>query len=110
MIQAQLDESVPRQLARALEPHGIRARPFPDSWKGLADGELLDRISSEGFALLITCDGHMQSQQSLGKRTFAVITIPTNRRRIVIENAAGIAAIARLAAPGSHSVVDLIES
>jgi hypothetical protein len=39
-----------------------------------------------------------------------VITIPTNRRRIVIENAAGIAAIARLAAPGSHSVVDLIES
>ncbi|SMH41442.1 hypothetical protein [Mesorhizobium australicum] len=107
MIEAQLDESVPRQLARALEPFGIRARPFPQSWKGLADGDLLDRIESLGCSVFITCDGHMQSQQSLGRRSFAVITIPTNRRRTVIVNAAKIAELARHAAPGSHSVVDV---
>jgi hypothetical protein len=49
----------------------------------------------------------MQSQQSLGRRRFAVIVIPTNRRRIVIENAAKIAELARQAVPGSHSVVNL---
>ncbi|MCR5858756.1 hypothetical protein [Mesorhizobium sp. J428] len=49
----------------------------------------------------------MQSQQSLGRRSFAVITIPTNRRRIVIENTAKIAELARRAAPGSHSIVDV---
>jgi hypothetical protein len=107
MIEAQLDESVPRQLARALEPFGIRARPFPQNWKGLDDGQLLDRIESLGCDVFITCDGHMQSQQSLSRRSFAVITIPTNRRRIVIENTAKIAELARRAAPGSHSIVDV---
>jgi hypothetical protein len=107
MILAQLDESVPRQLARALEAHGIQARPFPESWKGLSNGHLLDRIEAEGVHVFITCDGHMSSQQSLAKRSFAVVTIPTNRRRIVIANVAGIADLARHAAPGSHSVVNV---
>lgn len=107
MIEAQLDESVPRQLARALEPFAIRARWFPQGWKGLDDGALLDRIDELGCQVFITCDGHMQSQQSLGRRRFAVIVIPTNRRGIVIENAAKIAELARQAVPGSHSVVNL---
>lgn len=108
MILAQLDESVPRQLARALEPFGIRAQPFPESWKGLGNGRLLDRIESEGIAVFITCDGHMQSQQSLTRRRFAVVTIPTNRRSIVIANVARIAGSVRAAVPGSHSIVDVL--
>ena len=42
--------------------------------EGLANGRLLDRIEAEGVSVFITCDGHMQSQQSLGQRSFAVIT------------------------------------
>lgn len=108
MIRAQLDESVPRQLARALVALGIDARPFPESWKGLANGRLLDRIEAEGVSVFITRDGHMQSQQSLGRRSFAVVTIPTNRRSVVIENATRIAELARNVAPGSHAIVDLL--
>lgn len=107
MIEAQLDESVPRQLVRALVPFGIRARPFPEVWKGLADGDLLDEIERLGCPVLITCDGHMQNQQSLGRRPFAVVTIPTNRKRIVLENVARIAELVRRAPAGSHTVVVL---
>ncbi|MCO5160027.1 MAG: hypothetical protein M9939_02745 [Mesorhizobium sp.] len=107
MIEAQLDESVPRQLARALQPFAIRARWFPQGWKGLDDRTLLVRVEELGCQVFITCDGHMRSQQSLDRRRFAVVVIPTNRRRVVIENAAKIAELARRAAPGSHSVVDL---
>jgi hypothetical protein len=56
-----LDEGVPKPLARALRSLGIDATAFPNEWKQLSNGVLLDRVEVERFEILITCDKNMPS-------------------------------------------------
>ena len=79
-----LDEGVPKPLARALRSHDVDAAEFPNDWKQLSDGALLDRVERDGFDVLITCDKNMPMQQSLKKRNLAVLVLEANRLKAVL--------------------------
>jgi hypothetical protein len=74
-----LDEGVPRNLAKALREHGVDATSFPNSWKQLSNGALLNEIELHDFQVLITNDKRISYQQSLARRNVSVLALPTNR-------------------------------
>lgn len=76
---AVLDEAVPADIAAILSVDGAAVEPFPDAWRSLADGEILDRAGREGFRWLVTCDKKMPYQQNLTGRTIAVLVLPSQR-------------------------------
>ena len=63
------DECVPIQLRNAFLNHEVQSATTP-SWKGLSNGQLLDRAEQEGF-------GH---QQDLSTRHIAILELWTNHR------------------------------
>ena len=85
-----LDEGVPRHLAKPLDEAGYSTVPYPNSWKQLKNGELLARAESEGFDVLITNDKNIYAQQTLRGRRLAIIVLPTNLRRQIMERAAAV--------------------
>jgi hypothetical protein len=50
-----LDESVPVQVRKALSSHEVSAA-VEMGWRGISNGDLLDRAEAEGFQLLIVAD------------------------------------------------------
>ncbi|MDP3898461.1 MAG: DUF5615 family PIN-like protein, partial [Mesorhizobium sp.] len=74
-----LDEGVPRALVRALPLEGLHVGAFPNDWKQLSNGALIERIQTEGFTVLITNDKNMRHQISLKGRSVAVVVLPTDR-------------------------------
>lgn len=94
-----LDESLPRQLAAFLIASGISATPYPNDWKQTRNGDLLTLAEQAGFDVLITSDRSIDSQQNLRGRTIALVVLPTNLRRHVMNRAADVAdTINRIAA------------
>jgi len=79
-----LDEGVPRQLARPLRERGVNCAPFPNEWKQLANGSLLNQIERVGFTILITADKQMSFQQNLSGRRLAVLVLPNNRLKSLL--------------------------
>ena len=57
-----LDESVPVQVRAALSGHQLLTAVEME-WRGIGNGELLDRSESDGFELLIVADKNFQYQQ-----------------------------------------------
>jgi hypothetical protein len=74
-----LDEGVPRRLADLLRQAGQDVSNFPNEWKGLKNGRLLDRVEQTGFHCLLTCDRSLRHQQSLSRRQVAVVVLPYQR-------------------------------
>jgi predicted nuclease of predicted toxin-antitoxin system len=85
-----LDEGVPRHLAKPLNEAGYSTAPYPNDWKQLKNGELLARAESEGFDVLITNDKNIYAQQNLRGRRLAIVVLPTNLRRQVMERAVAV--------------------
>ena len=56
-----LDESVPVQVRKALSGHKV-ATAVEMRWRGISNGELLDRAEADGFDLLIVADKNFQYQ------------------------------------------------
>ena len=75
-MKAVLDENVPRKLIPDLRKFGCEVERFPNDWKGLRNGGLLDRLEELGFDCLITCDKNIEWQQPLLKRRVAVVVLP----------------------------------
>ncbi|MBS3648417.1 hypothetical protein KEU06_07215 [Pseudaminobacter sp. 19-2017] len=76
---AQLDESVPTRLGRALAAIGCRAIRFPNEWKGLKNGRLLNKLNESGIECLVTCDRNLQYQQNLERYGIALVVLPRQR-------------------------------
>jgi hypothetical protein len=76
---AQLDESVPVRLGKALTEIGCRVVRFPNEWKGLKNGRLLDRLDGSGIGCLVTCDKNLQYQQNLERHGIALVVLPRQR-------------------------------
>ena len=49
-------------------------------WKGLSNGQLLNRAELEGFDLLIVADKNMRHQLDLSTRRIAILELWTNHR------------------------------
>ena len=75
-------------LGRSLERHGCVIEPFPNQWKGLKNGKLLDRLEQFGFDCLITCDKNLEWQQSLHGRKVAIVVLPY-QKLVQLEDIAG---------------------
>ena len=49
-------------------------------WRGISNGELLNRAEAEGFQLVIVADKNLRHQQNLTKRRIAILELWTNHR------------------------------
>jgi hypothetical protein len=74
-----LDESVPVQVREALRGHGV-STAVEMGWRGISNGDLLDRAEADGFQLLIVADKNFQHQQNLQGRRIAILELWTNHR------------------------------
>jgi hypothetical protein len=101
-----LDESVPRQLATALDAAGFSASPYPPAWKQIKNGELLKRAEDGGFDVLITSDQSIYAQQNLRGRKLSIIVLPTNLRRHVMERVADIVDTLTRIGPRQYVVIE----
>ena len=87
-----LDESMPRQLGGPLREAGLMAATVEDAGlKGVQNGTLL-RAAEGRFDVFVTADQSVGVQQNLRGRELAIVVVPTNRRRAVMESARGIVA------------------
>jgi hypothetical protein len=99
------DESVPVQVREALSGHQV-ATAVEMGWRGISNGDLLDRGEAEGFQLLIVADKNFQYQQNLQGRRFAILELWTNHRPTLEKHFERIRGAAESAAAGQFSVLD----
>ena len=102
-----IDEGVPKQLAQALRKLGIDAASLHKSWFGKSNGELIALADAAGYDVLLTNDRNIAFQQSLQKRSIAVVALPLNRRSVVLERIDDIADSVHRARPGQHVLMNL---
>jgi predicted nuclease of predicted toxin-antitoxin system len=101
-----LDEGVPRQLAEPLQAAGLSVHRYPNSWKQITNGELLALAEKEHFDVLITNDKNITAQQNLQGRRIALIVLPTNLRRLVMELAPQVVSAIRRVKPGQSIIIE----
>lgn len=73
-----LDECTPRAVKRLLFEHDV-ATVQELGWSGTRNGKLLRRAEEEKFAVMVTCDKNIESQQNLRERNLAIVVLPTNQ-------------------------------
>jgi len=75
-----LDECVPRPLRRALADHDVHT-VVEMGWAGKRNGELIQLLQTETFAVFLTTDQNLRYQQNLRELSMAVVVLvaPTNR-------------------------------
>ncbi|HTM39908.1 MAG TPA: DUF5615 family PIN-like protein [Terriglobales bacterium] len=76
-----LDECVPRQLKKNLTGHECRTVPEV-GLAGKKNGELLSFAETAGFEVFITLDRGIEYEQSLGRRTIALVLIRARSSRV----------------------------
>jgi len=100
-----LDESVPVQVRNALGGHQV-ATAFEMGWRGMSNGDLLDRGEAEEFHLLIVADKNFQHQQNLQGRRIAILELWTNHRPTLEKHFQRILGAAESAVAGQFFVLD----
>jgi hypothetical protein len=78
-----LDEGVPDVIKRRLSSLSIFTVEEM-GWRGIKNGALLDLMANK-FQTLVTTDKNLPFQQNLASRGIALVILPSNRIRIVIE-------------------------
>lgn len=75
-----LDECVPKPLKRELTDYEVHT-VVEMGWSGKKNGELLQLMVQESFAVLLTTDQNLRYQQNLQQAAIAVIVLvaPSNR-------------------------------
>lgn len=94
-----LDESVPRILQTRLSHLNIRTVQDM-GWAGVKNGELLRRAEAD-FDVFVTADQQLSYQQNLSGRTLAIVVIPTNQVRQVVQLLPAIEGAIKAVQPGA---------
>lgn len=100
-----LDESVPIQVRNALTGHDVRTA-VEIGWRGVSNGELLDRAEAEAFHLLIIADKNLRYQQNLSRRRVAILELWTNHRPTLESHFARIRTAVESTRPATYVVLD----
>ena len=100
------DHGAPAPLIPFLEGHTV-TKAKDAGWDKLVNGELLKAAEEAGFALLLTTDKNMASQQNLKSRRIAIVVLGNSQWRTVQRYVRRIAAIVNAATPGSCVEVDI---
>lgn len=75
-------------------------------WAGVKNGELLRRAEAE-FDVLVTADQQLPYQQNLSGRKLAIVVLPTNQVRAVVELLPAIEENLKRAQPGTFLEVSM---
>jgi hypothetical protein len=102
-----LDESVPHVVQRRLGHLAIRTVQDM-GWAGIKNGELLRRAEAQ-FDVLVTADQKLRFQQNLSGKRLAIIVLPTNQVRRVIELLPAIEENLKAIRPGTFVEIPLAE-
>ena len=100
-----LDESVPVQVREALHDHSV-STAVEMGWRGIGNGELLDRAEAEGFELVVAADKNLRHQQNLRKRRIAILELWTNHRPTLERHFARIRERVHSASSGQYVVLE----
>lgn len=76
-----LDECVPKPLKRELTDYEVRT-VVEMGWSGKKNGELLQLMVQESFAVLLTTDQNLRYQQNLPQSGIAVVVLIAPRNRL----------------------------
>ena len=101
-----LDHCVPRPFGRLLAGCTV-STAAEMGWAGMKNGELLDAAQAATFDVLITADQNLRYQQNLAARTIAIVELPTNRLRLVVDYASEINSLLATIAPGTYHTIQL---
>jgi hypothetical protein len=66
----------------------------------MTNGELLATAEEQGFDILITNDRNIFSQQNLRGRKLAIVVLPTNLGRLIMDRAADLVDTVNRVEPG----------
>lgn len=69
-----LDEQLPRQLIREFPDHDVWTVQ-QQGWRGVENGELLQRAADENFQVFITKDQNLEFQQNLQEAKLGIIVL-----------------------------------
>ena len=70
------DQGTSEPLRHLLAQHEV-ATAYERGWSTLTNGELLDAVEKEGYAVLLTTDSNLKHQQNLERRRIAVVVLST---------------------------------
>lgn len=73
----------------------------------MTNGELLATAEKQGFDILVTNDRNIFSQQNLRGRKLAIVVLPTNLRRVIMDRAADVVDTVNRIEPGQYVVINL---
>jgi len=102
-----IDECLPRQLQSWLEPHAQASTVLGVGWQSVKNGKLLRTANDAGFDVLLTADKNMFFQQNLQGMRIAVLVVPANRKRLVLNCVPALAQSLSEIQPGQKVVMDL---
>jgi len=95
-----LDEMLPAGVADLLPGHDV-VSVQQAGYKGLTNGELLRRATSDGYAVLLTADRNLPAQQSIAAGGIAVVLVRGSRIAEVAAQAEAVGAAIADAQPGT---------
>jgi len=73
----------------------------------MKNGELLGVSEEQGFDVLVTNDRAIYAQQNLRGRKLAIVVLPTNLRRHVMDRASDVVDTVNRIEPGQYVVIEL---
>ena len=96
-----IDECIDERLRLSFAEHDCQSARFA-KLAGLKNGQLLTAAETAGFAVLLTVDQNMPSQQNLRNRSLSIIIISaaTNRLRDVLPLVPALKSALRSIQPG----------
>ena len=100
------DQGTPVPLRDSLKEHEV-STTYERGWSGLRNGELLDAVEREEFALLVTTDSNLRYQQNLSARRLAVIVLLSTSWPRIKRVIASVVDAVNAAAPGSYTEVEI---
>lgn len=100
-----LDEGVPRQVAKYLSNHDVKT-VASQGWAGIVNGRLLALIEGAAFEAFVTADKNIPSQQSMERRSFALLLLSCNHWPTIEPHVAKIAEAVDEAKPGTVQLVE----
>ena len=99
------DHNVPVKLRTFLAGHEVQTVVEMNWSPQLENGELLRAAEEAGFDVLITSDQNIRFQQNLTGQKMALVTLGSNRWKIVASHSSEIADRVKSATPGSRHFI-----
>jgi predicted nuclease of predicted toxin-antitoxin system len=105
-VKVLFDHNVPHKLSQSLLAHDVSTADEL-GWSELENGELLRAAEIAGFAVMVTADKNLSSQQNLRGRELALVVLSTNNWNVLKRDPRPVVDAVDTAKPGSFQIVTL---